>query len=445
MQAAFAFELRVVTCTECGAPVEVGEAGGALACAYCKSPQRPRAASRAVPRAPALPEPQRIALLGAQDRAPLAPPADLASLFVGLQLLPWKMGDALSAWKRVRDRVMAAGAPDDEERLQLLTLALAEHFARENHPLRERSLLESALEACRTPRHRQSLCAALSRSACRLGDLAAAEAWLSLCDPASHDLLGDTAWRFARARLDTAHGRFDAVLGVLGAHDGAVPLDDRWEPSCVALRAHALEQLGQLDAAVMALDQFFVRASAHQRYSCQTYVAELGLCARSAPAALSRQRERGLRAVGRASGAPFLGLGLAFGALVLGALLGVPLLWFENWGMAHFAVGLGGLLAVVFFAVGVIQLGKWRFARRLRTSGVPMLARIVHARGTNQRTKGIPQLLYRVLVMPSVGAPFLAHAVFLADATLRARFTPGALVIVRLDPNRRHLVQLELD
>ncbi len=69
----------------------------------------------------------------------------------------------------------------------------------------------------------------------------------------------------------------------------------------------------------------------------------------------------------------------------------------------------------------------------------------MHARGTGQWTKGVPQLLYRVMVLPQIGSPFLAHSMFHANAADRERFRPGALVVVRFEPGDRGQVQFELD
>lgn len=448
MKTVFSFELRVITCSQCGAPVTVGSAGGRLDCDHCQSPQQARAPSRALPRTAPMPEHQRIEALRRQDRGPVQAPAEIAHLFAGVDLLPWKVGEALARWKATRAAASQHHQPQVERRLRYLTLALAKHFGDESDALRERSLLESALDALELTQHRQALCGALSRSAARAGDATAAEAWLAVCDPCSTDLVSDTAYRFARATLDTYAGQFERVLQTLGAGADEVPLDDEHEPSCVALRAHALERLGRPQQALAALDGFHARSSAFQRYLCARFMSQhraLGLCERSAPLAEQRQRARGTRAAGRAAGAPVLALGLAGAMFAIGAVIGAILLVFLSPGPAHFAVGLGGSIAATLSVIGIVDTKKSLGARRLRASGVPAVARVVHARLTGVWTNGVPQLLYRVLVLPPVGTPFLAHSMFHADAGERARFGPGALVVVRADPARREYVQFELD
>ena len=454
MKTAFAFEIRVIACGACGAPVAVGGAGGRQDCTHCKSPQQTRAASRQVQRAAALPEDERLSRLRLEDNAVLRPPAEVAALFVGVELLPWKISEALGRWKQLREQAQQKSAPDAEHSFEIefvlhrLSLALAKHFGDEGDFLRARSLLEGALEAAQTARLRQSLIGALSRSAIQVGDVAAAEAWLALCDPTPTDLMMDTAYRYARALIDTAHHRYDRVLAVLGHEPGQVPIDNEHEAPCVALRAHAFEQQGHAQRAIEQVRHFFAHSSAFQRYLFGRFRAQYSswkLCARSAPLADLRQRRQGAQLSGKAAGAPWFALGATAAMVLLGVLIGAPLALFVAIGPGHFAAGLCGLLAATFGALTVVELKKARRARHLRLRGVPAAARVVHARGTGQWTMGVPQLLYRVLVLPTEGTPFLAHSMFHADAQDRRRFSPGALVIVRMDPSSRGDVQFELD
>nr|HMR08871.1 hypothetical protein [Polyangiaceae bacterium] len=445
---AFTFEIRVVTCNSCGAPIAVGEAGGRLDCGHCGGAQQTEAGSRAVTRSPPVPEPERLEGLRRADRGSVRPPKAVEDMFAGLELLPWKMGAALATWKTTRAAASAGGDYQTERLLHRLSVALADHFTTEGDALRARSLLEAALDATREAVFRQMLCGALCRCACAVGDLRAAESWLALCDPASGELMADTAYRLGRATIDTAYKRYDAGLGVLGNAPGSVPFYNEYEGVCAALQANAFEKLGRVDLAVSVLDAFNQNSSAFDRLLCAQYLSQNAasqLCAQSAPQADALQRARGIRVAGKTAGAAGFALVSTIVSFGLGLGVGAILALFGLFGAGHFSVGLGGLLGCVFGTIGVVDYRKSAHARRLRSSGVPAAARIVHARGTGLHTMGVPQLLYRVLVLPREGAPFLAHSMFHADASDRARFTPGALVVVRMDPERRGSVQIELD
>lgn len=448
MQTAFAFELRIVACTVCGAPLAVGSAGGRLQCEYCRSTQVAHAPARAVERAAPIAEPQRIAHLHQQDHSALEVPASVAPLFLGVELLPWKIGEALRAWQRAREEASIQHAIETETVLHRLTLALAKHFGDEGDSMRERSLLEGGLEAIRAPRFRQSIIGALTRAACRVGDGQAAEAWLGLCDPMPHELMADTAYRYARATVDTMFGRFERVIETLGPNVGHIPIDNEHEAACVLFRANAFEQQGNTNHAIELLDHFYANSSSFHRYLarlCQEQHAGWQLCTSSLPIAERRQRERGAKTIERASGSPKAGCLITLGVLVVGVGAAVPLAMFVGAGTAHFTLGLVGLIVVV---AGMLTRVEWRKAARkryLREYGVPSAARVIHARGTGVVSMGVSQLLYRVMVLPTEGTPFIAHSQFYADEREQQRFFPGALVIVRMDPQSRGDVHFELD
>lgn len=258
----------------------------------------------------------------------------------------------------------------------------------------------------------------------------------------------DTAYRFARAYLDTVAGQLQRVVAVLGAQPEQVPIDNVHEAACAALRANALERTGQLPAAIAVLDHFNARAGAFQRHLLRRFIAQSGRlcpCEHSAPVAEQRQVERGKRTSEKAAGAPWLALAFAFFAALLAVLIGAPLALCVGLGIGHFAGGLCGLIAVPLMTLTIFEWRKARAARRVRATGEPVIARVVHARGTGQETHGVPQLLFRVLAMPSGGVPFYAHSMIHADDSMQQRLAPGAAVVVRLDPNERGSAQIELD
>ncbi len=435
MKTAFTFELRVVACELCGAPLTVGPAGGRQECRFCGEARQAGAVSRDAVRVTADVEGRAVAARSAARKA-------LAHLFVGADLLPWKVPEASALWK-------AARSVRDDDRLLILSLALAQHFENARDPMRQRAILDGALEELADPAQRQLLYAALCRGAARAGDFTAAEAWLSRCDPKPRGVESDTAYRFSRAYLDTLVGRdFQRVLETVGPSSRELMLHGDHEPECIALRANAWERLGRADASVEVLDELNLRGSSFDRYACARFVErhqDVGLCSASFAEADARQRARGVKLATKAAGAPLLAFALTAGAAAIGVVLFVLLGLLVDVGTAYGSAGIAFLLATVFFAIFVVDFGKARRAARIRGKGVQAVARVIHGRGTNQVTNGIPQLLYRVLVLPATGLPFEAHSVFHADRAMRARFVPGALVVVRMDPSDHRTVQLELD
>lgn len=448
MNTAFAFEVRVVPCTVCGAPLALGAAGGRQGCTHCGAEQQAVHGARSIPRSPAVAEAARLDALRQQDRHAPATPPEVADCFADTELLPWKVGAALGHWQRARHDLAVTPNPDAERLLHRLTLGLAEHFEYEGDALRTRSLLEGALDVAREKRSRQALCAALARSACTAGDLQAAQAWLDGCDPTPDDLASDTAYRFASALVDTTRGDFQAVVNVLGTDHEAVPLDDEHEPACAALRAHCLERLGRSDLARESLSRFFQASTPLARYLCLRFVERRSdplFCQPALRFADERQRSLGAGVAARRAGIPLVALLLAGGFFGLAGLSAAGLAWFGQHELAHVCAGLIGFIGVPFVAIGVDQLRKRSRAVRLRRRGVPAVARIVHARSTGVATKGDPELVYRVLVLPARGFPFFAHSVVHPTAVERQRLRPGAVTVVRMDPNAHDLVQLELD
>lgn len=448
---AFGLEFRIVACMTCGAPLDAGPGRGG--CAYCGSVQDVAGADRAVPRYRQAPdEVQRLAMLASQlagPQVPPAPPADISRLFLGVEILPWKTGEALEVWKATYRALEQGSAVDSAERLMVLTLALVDRFGRDGELLRQRALLESAIAVLSLPRHRQGILCALSRCACRSGETQAAEAWLSLCDPSPVDLFMDSAFRAARAYLDTACGRFDSVLHVLGTSWGQVPIAAWYAPACAALAANALERTGRTDRAVDALDRFGAGASGYGRLLAGKFMddhREWKMCAGSRGAAEARQKARGVRLAGQSAGSPVVlnliasflgGAGIIAAALLLLVGLGP--------GWALYALGMAYFVAAPMHVIGIGDLRQMLRARRLRASGRAAAALVLHVQSTNKSTMGVLRVMYRLLVVPAAGSPFEAFCVIHADGALRARLAPGSVAVVRHDPGGRRNVYIEVD
>src|SRR5262249_31979190 len=150
------------------------------------------------------------------------PPPGMEGLVVASEVPPHKLQEARMIWSATRKQL--AAQPGDfaaSERLSWLTMLLRNTLTDERTV---RGLLQGALEVLILPRHRQTLRGHLSRGATKLGDLASAEAWLAGCDPASEDLQCDTPYRVSYALLETARGRFNEVLMLLGGTEEEVPI-----------------------------------------------------------------------------------------------------------------------------------------------------------------------------------------------------------------------------
>jgi len=237
----YGFEARVLLCNHCGAPLALPEAGGRVACQYCAAENLFSARAElpvfAPPAARALSEPERLARLRAQLGVERPAPALLAPLLDGTRVPAWRMDEAFGVHRSLRQRALAGdySAADD---LAFLALALGREL--DQDPVRQRALLESALDALTVPRHRQLVLGALARGAAREGDVAGATRWLERCDPNLDDLMADSSYRVARALCSTLGAAHDDVLAVLGGDaKNGVPMAPEWRALSVLLRANA--------------------------------------------------------------------------------------------------------------------------------------------------------------------------------------------------------------
>ncbi len=377
---------RFVLCDHCGAPLEVPVSAGTARCAHCGAHQQVRMRiDAALRRAPATSEPERLARLGAQDHWMAFPPP-IAELSAAGRVLPSRISDALALWQKLRAAQKAGASFEVSEQLFCLSLALAERALDDRELLRQRALLESALELLELPRHQQVLRAYLSRGACRSGDVQGAESWLAPCDPASDDLPSDTAWRYARAYLDTARGDFRAVIHVLGASGADVPLWDLHEAECAVLRANAWERMGQVAFAIdllMAQKHDVGPAARSRGRRLIALHADWQLCAHSEPQAeaafmaLTPPQSRSERNAGRLIIGGMV-LYSIFGAIVGVALLTVGSLFFEDGASAGFLLALYGfLLSIILGPLWIGAMAKARSELRTRAQGRQASAQIL--------------------------------------------------------------------
>ncbi len=197
-------------------------------------------------------EAARLEKLREQDGRPLLPPKALRPLLSGSTIRPGQEQAAHQMFQKCVTDLRSAPNEESERCLYFLSLVFSNYYGIKQEFRRMRALLESALEASRSPRHQQVILAMLSRTAARLGEMQAADAWLALCDPKSEDLVADSAYRLARALLATKRENYHDVLETLGRAE-EVPTSDENDAACAVLRANALERLEGVDAGAREL------------------------------------------------------------------------------------------------------------------------------------------------------------------------------------------------
>jgi hypothetical protein len=439
----FSRQLRLLLCPQCGGPIEGGVTGGSTTCRYCgagvylapRDESRDRGAAAA---APEMSEADRFQRLRAQDHKPLIPPPSIQHLMVGGTLPAEYLPQALGEWQRARQEIGAGGSFGAAERLYFLTLLLYGRLAEQRKDAEVRALLETARDLLHDPQHRQVLHGMLARNAARIGDAAAAEEWLGLCNARSQSLVADTAYRFSRAYLSTRRGDFAGVLSVLGQRIDDVPIADGQDEICGLLRANALERTGQGQAAVEQLVQLGAGAPDrdHLLYGALMANVDLGLCPQSFVAARGQVQAMQQSAV-RTRGGINVGLLLISVFGVVGAVLALDLgAWAvlprDVIGVAHTALILGSIacsFAVVFFFTSRARAAR----ERLLTWGAPGRAHVQEVRGTGVLINGQPQLELVLRVQVPGRPPFIAlHREVIAHG-LRARAVAGASLAVKVD------------
>lgn len=258
----FGFELRVLACDRCGAPVQSPRAGGTVACSYCGASNHLASRDdRPVAAAQLGSEAIRVERLRQQDAAPTPVPPGLESLVAEDGIPPERMQEAKAAWAQARFECRAGAGLPAQARLFYLAVAQLDDLSDRNRDEELRSVLETSLEHLTDQRHRQVLHARLSELAARAGDVEAARQWLSLCTPQADDLQMDTMYRLAAAYLATAEGDHATVIRHLGYRSADVPLADAYEELCSLLRANALERSGAGQASFDQLQPIALRGN----------------------------------------------------------------------------------------------------------------------------------------------------------------------------------------
>jgi hypothetical protein len=471
MSTAFSVQLRVLLCPQCGAPVEVSPAGGVSPCRFCGAHAEVAVRDDSLdqvlrPQRQPISEQERLARLRQQDGKPLIPPGNIAHLFDGGALAPWRLNEAIGVWQQTRKESQATGNAEAGQTVYFLAQALSSAYGEQKDTGRQRAVLESSLEALRLPRHRQALRCILSRLACRSGDAAAAEQWLAPCDAASDDIEMDTPYRFSRAVIATSRSDWQGVLQVLGRGPDEVPILGAMDSVCTAFRANAVERLGDVAGASALLTQFMSRGRQHAQLLEKTleYWASMNLCAQSrAPAQMERrqvQAKVAARTTGGGIGPIFTILGglmtlAGAGMLIAGLVIGSsspapsghhgkgappPVLQSAESSGLKMAGGIVLLMGLIFGGVGLPIWKAAKKAQRLALTGERAQARVQSVTPTGLSINEVPQYAISLLVQRTGAAPPY-------EATVKAlgmRVAPGMTVPVLVDPQDPKSVILEL-
>ncbi|MBT8492161.1 MAG: hypothetical protein KJO07_03805 [Deltaproteobacteria bacterium] len=379
MASAYDRSKHYLLCSRCRGPVEVGWEVATATCSHCQAPLQVRVRSRAAaaPR-PARSEAERRALLGDQDRR-FAPPSELAPLFIGERIAASLEEQAMARWQQARGQIQGENAaPSLAVDFFVLTLGLSELRFERGDFLGQRAIVDSAIDLLPAEEHAQVLQAQLARSALRAGDQEMAESWLSACNPSSETLLADTAYRFARAYVDTARGDMGAVVRTLGSGD--VPLSEAYAAEAAVLCANAWEQLGQLALAVDILvagkrELGPITAGRVARFAASHRA--WNLCPRSGHIAEERAAENALPMAGYAlAGLILMSMGLT-GLLWAGVALWLFLADRLDVWMMIMNVVPGALVGALLGPIGVASFSSARAKSRQRSEGSARAARIL--------------------------------------------------------------------
>lgn len=441
-------DVRATLCPACDAPFEVPVVGGTIPCPACgASHELPPRELRPVRFDARLPEQQRLARLREQDGAPWLAPPDLQVLLEHGAVPDWRLAEARAAWHSARRSAQQTNSRDAEDRLAFLTLVLLNRKGERGERFRKRAFLESALEAVRTPRYRQDFLCRLSRTACRTGDLRAAERWLELCDSRPDDLAADSDWRISRAMLQGARRDWAGVLRLLGERPRDVPVFDALDNFAAVLRTDALEHLGRLDEAVEQLAAVMKHRPGF--LAIENFTTSGPWCAAAFPkAAEQAERNAAETSAETAGGGLAAWVTLGFGALPLVVALvwaGLAALGWTTFESLVDMLPVFGFIGATLLLFGGLELRRAGRARGLRLKGLPREARVlsISQASENESSPGVFDWRIELTVRPPDRAPYDATTRLGLTEAAAAKLTPGTIVHVRVDPQDPSRVLIE--
>jgi DNA-directed RNA polymerase subunit RPC12/RpoP len=316
-ESAFAFDIRVLSCNSCGAPVRGALGGGECVCEYCgtrmviapradapvpaskPSAESEAARKRALQEQAASTEPSRYSTERVPNGAEGLADYNSAEPRAGIDELERRWREALS-------RASQGGDPDAAREAFWYTEILNKRLSLVDEHLRRRAVLETGLDALDDPGYRHVIFTDLASAAVRLGDVDSAESWVLQADPSSDDLFLDSTYRIALARVRQAQGDAPEVLELVGE-----PIHRTCEMLATVYRIDGLERTGQGDAAWSA----FLAAVKHPKWgkAVPLFLRKGEL----APGVLAR-----LASAGRGMRGVMIAASVGVGALVAWAIFG---------------------------------------------------------------------------------------------------------------------------
>lgn len=452
----FSFDVRVLMCRNCGAPLQTGFTGGEVVCSYCGTTNvfTPRKEEPVEPSSESqmLSEEERIALLKRQDGKQPEIPAVIRQLLVDGVLAPWKEAEALAMWKTTCGELGSGSDFSSAELLYFLTIILSNFYSEKKDILRQRGLYESALEVLTLPRHRQLIRGMLSRNAALAGEVEAAEKWLEPCNPRSADLETDSSYRVSRAEIHTVRENWNGVLEILGRGIDEVPVTAALDAKAVVQRANALERTGHREEAAEQLSLFLGVNGAQGRQALKMITsvysdAGIDICPESiAMAESSSSRTAGLALSqvenpGGCFGQIFAGSGVFL--LLFGVVLQIII--HKQTGNYQLGAAIAmGLTGLIFLATGLRHIRAGKKVLRITTSGIPARGRIETIAPTGWKINKIPQYSLRVQVsLPGEDPYTVVTKRTIPDGQVE-RYNPGTGVDLKVDPeNRNHVTVLD--
>src|SRR5947208_1567289 len=130
---AFATEVRILTCPQCGAPIQIARQGGQIQCGYCHAPltvgaRDDTSLKQAGPNL--LTEAERYQGLWAQAQSfgNKQLPPEMAQVLAAGPLTPDRIGAALGIWRNYCQRASAGDFAAGENAV-LITGAISSYFA----------------------------------------------------------------------------------------------------------------------------------------------------------------------------------------------------------------------------------------------------------------------------------------------------------------------------
>jgi hypothetical protein len=158
--------------------------------------------------------------------------------------------DALRAvWKETKAVIADEHDADTEHRAVWISAMSAAIFARSGDALRERAVLETALESTTIEIYRAMIAARLARVAARGDALDLADAWLESAPKRTGLPEAESDLEVARALVAHRRGDLDAALSSVGPHPSTSAIVGGARVLAAALRIDILERRGEKVAA----------------------------------------------------------------------------------------------------------------------------------------------------------------------------------------------------